>query len=237
METVISTMRVTCRVIVTLLILMLFPSISNGKMYGLFYGVNGDGLRCPENDVSDLASLYRSKGGNVILIRGNKINKYVVINNLKKQAMACTMNDILIFAYSGHGNNSLIMCGNTEYIPFYEIKQIISKSRARRKVLILDSCRSGSIADTNGLVKDKLTQVVVFTSSRGTQDSWETRGKRNSVFFTLLLKGLRGKADYNRDKKVTASELYKYVSRSSYLQNPTMKGRFSRDLVLSTIRK
>ena len=53
-------------------------------MYGLFYGVNSDGLRCPENDVSDLASLYRSKGGNVILIRGNKINKYVLINILKK---------------------------------------------------------------------------------------------------------------------------------------------------------
>lgn len=237
METVISTMRVTYRIIIIFLTLILFPSIINGKMYGLFYGVNSDGLRCPENDVSDLASLYRSKGGNVILIRGNKINKYVVINNLKKQAMACTMNDILIFAYSGHGNNDLIMCGNAEYIPFNEIKQIIAKSKARRKVLILDSCRSGSITDTNGLVKDKFTQVVVFTSSRRNQDSWEMRGKRNSVFFTLLLKGLRGKADYNRDKKVTASELYKYVSRSSYLQNPTMKGRFSRGLVLSTIRK
>lgn len=237
METVISTMRVMCRIIIIFLMLMLFPSITNGKMYGLFYGVNGDGLRCPENDVSDLASLYRSKGGNVILIRGNKIKKYVVINELKKQAMACTMNDILIFAYSGHGNNDLIICGNAEYMPFNEIKQIIAKSKARRKVLILDSCRSGSITDTNGLVKDKFTQVVVFTSSRRNQDSWEMRGKRNSVFFTSLLKGLRGKADYNHDKKVTASELYKYVSRSSYLQNPTMKGRFSRDMVLSTIRK
>ena len=129
------------------------------------------------------------------------------------------------------------MCGNNDYIPFGEIKSIIASSKARRKVIILDSCCSGSMSSTRGLVNDKCTQVIVFTSSRVNQYSWETLGSRNSMFFTYLLEGLRGKADYDNNKKVTASELYKYVSKSMRLQNPTMKGRFRKDMVLSTIRR
>ena len=45
---------------------LFFALNANAKMYGVFYGKNGDNLCCPQNDVTDLADLYRKNGGQVI---------------------------------------------------------------------------------------------------------------------------------------------------------------------------
>ena len=82
-------MKMMCKSFIVAILFILFPLISEGKMYGMFYGVNTEGLRCSENDVSDLASLYRSKGGNVILVRGNGVTREIVIKSLLRQAKSC----------------------------------------------------------------------------------------------------------------------------------------------------
>jgi uncharacterized caspase-like protein len=59
----------------------------------------------------------------------------------------------------------------------------------------------------------------------------------NGVFTTYLLRGLRGGADSDGDRKITAKELFKFVShdvkeRSKDKQHPVMWGKFDDDYVL-----
>lgn len=223
-----------------LFILALVLSLGvNAKMYGLFYGIDGDNLGCPENDVTDLAELYRKNGGQVILVRGDGVTRRNVLDGLKKQANACTPNDIIMFVYSGHGNNGYIQCGS-QWVNFSEIKRILSGCKARRKVVIIDACYSGSFVDQR---HGKLTgeNVIVLTSSRKNEESYETLGARNSHLFTALLDGLNGKADKNKDGMVVAKELHAYLRDNTdsflKLQHPTMKGRFNENTILYTYKR
>ena len=225
-----------------LIVLALFFALNvDAKMYGLFYGCDGNNdLSCPENDVTDLATLYRKNGGQVILVIGDGVTRNNVINGLKKQANACTPNDILIFVYSGHGNDGYIACGNS-HVNFSEIKSIMSASKAKRKVVILDACYSGSFADQkHGKLSGE--NVIVITSSRRNEESGEVRGSRNSCFFEAMFDAFSGKADGNDDGKITAKEMYDYThpifEGSRFMQqHPTMKGRFNDNTILYTYRK
>ena len=225
---------------ITLIIFALVLSLGiSAKMYGLFYGIDGDNLGCPENDVTDLAALYRKNGGQVILVRGDGVTRQNVLEGLKKQANACTSNDIIMFVYSGHGNNGYIQCG-TQSVSFSEIKRILSECAARRKVVIIDACFSGSFVDQR---HGKLVgeNVIVLTSSRKNEESYETMGARNSHLFTALLDGLNGKADKNRDGMVVAKELHNYLKTHTdqflSMQHPTMKGRFNENTILYTYKR
>lgn len=223
-----------------ILIFALLLSIgAQARMYGLFYGIDGDNLGCPENDVTDLADLYRKNGGQVILVRGDGVTRANVLNGLKKQAAACTPDDIIMFVYSGHGNNGYIQCG-WQHVNFSEIKSILSGCKARRKVVIIDACYSGSFADQR---HGKLTgeNVIVLTSSRKNEESYETKGARNSHLFTALIDGLKGKADKNKDGRVVAKELHEYLKNNTnkfiIMQHPTMRGRFNENTILYTYNK
>ena len=48
-------------------------------------------------------------------------------------------------------------------------------------------------------------------ASRSNELSWENQWLGNGFFSQAVLKGLRGKADANGDRKITVAELYKYV--------------------------
>lgn len=222
-----------------LAVLMLFSiDVCQAKMYGVFYATNGKDLNCPENDVTDLAKLYRERGGNVILIRGDGVTRKVVLSSIRKQVSYCNQNDIIMFAYSGHGNNGFIECGSNEIIKFSEIKHEMSLAKAKRKVLFIDACYSGSASDGGGLIQGNNddSNVLIFTASKSNQMSSEINGDRNSVFYSALLPGLEGKADKNNDGKVSAKEIYNYVKAHSLFQEPTMIGKFDENMTLATVR-
>lgn len=229
----------TYRIVATILLLGV-AMFANATMYGVFYGWNGDNLHCPENDVADLASLYRRNGGNVILIRGNGVNRQNVLGALRRQANAAKREDILIFAYSGHGNSGRIACGQGSSIAFKEIKKLFNSCRARRKVIIIDACLSGSFGKDGTLDIRNGDNVIAITSARQNESSFESSLDRNSIFFTKLLKGLKGKADDNDDGRITAKELYDYLKPSFFSiprQHCTMKGQFSDNMLLYTYNK
>ena len=227
------------RRIVTIALTLLVALSVDAKMYGLFYGIDCDGLECPENDVTDLAELYRKNGGQVILVRGDGVTRNNVLDGLKKQAAVCTPNDIIMFVYSGHGNDGYIQCGN-QHVNFSEIKSILSGCKARRKVVIIDACYSGSFTNQkHGKLLGE--NVIVLTSSRNNEESYETEGDRNSHLFTALIDGLKGKADTNKDGMVVAKELHNYLKNNTdkflHKQHPTMKGRFNENTILYTYKR
>ena len=60
---------------------------------------------------------------------------------------------------------------------------------------------------------------------------------QNSLFTAFLERGLRGGADTDRDRTITARELFTFVSegvrqRSGERQHPVMWGRFPDDMPL-----
>lgn len=113
----------------------------------------------------------------------------------------------------------------------------MSESRSRNKMMFIDACRSGGMRvdkETSGnAMKDaKNANVMLFLSSRNNENSIERQDMANGFFTTFLQKGLRGNADRNRDRTITAKELFDFVhagvSRlSGGKQHPVMWGKFN----------
>lgn len=206
-------------------------------MYGVFYGANIDGLECPENDMTDLAELYRKNNGNVLLLKGGGVTKQIVLDCLKTQSKQAKEGDILIFAYSGHGNDGIIQCGLDESISFGEIKNIVNISKAKRKVFIISSCYSGTFGKHGRVNIPSNGSVIAITASQPNEEAYEQALDRNSILFKHLLNGLKGKADENDDGRIVAKELYDYLSQKiKRIQHPMMVGKFNDSMLLYTYK-
>lgn len=60
---------------------------------------------------------------------------------------------------------------------------------------------------------------------------------KNGFFTEYLVKGLKGNADTNRDRKITTKELYDFVRcrvaiQSNGLQHPVMCGNFNDSTII-----
>ncbi|GMT47233.1 MAG: hypothetical protein IEMM0007_0799 [bacterium] len=100
----------------------------------------------------------------------------------------------------------------------------IGKLKAKSVTIVIDACFSGS-SEKGMVIKGispvflevdnpvmKVKNSVVFTSSTGRQiSSWYYK-KRHGLFTYYFLKGLRGAADADKDGKITAGEMEKYLS-------------------------
>jgi uncharacterized caspase-like protein len=102
----------------------------------------------------------------------------------------------------------------------------LEQCRARRQVLILDCCFSGSFAQTKGDMEVDLERRLVgasrgravLTASRAGEYSYEGTPLRGavgrSVFTAALVEGLRsGKADHDGDGYITVEDAYAYGCR------------------------
>ena len=78
-------------------------------------------------------------------------------------------------------------------------------------------------------------------SSKSEEVSLEDGGLRSGIFSYYLVRGLKGKADTNRDKIITIQELYDYVfyevqSYTAHAQTPTITGNFDKEMPVAVIR-
>jgi WD40 repeat protein len=121
-------------------------------------------------------------------------------------------------------------------VPLLDLKKALL-SLPSRVILVLDSSHAGVLSqavertsvDMSGLLRATLTEendVVVLTSSSGSEASYESDQFKKGVFTHALLEGLSGLADYDRDRFVFVRELELYLSRrvpqlTSGRQHPT----------------
>jgi hypothetical protein len=147
--------------------------------------------------------------------------------------------DVFIY-YSGHGAPDIndkraffvpvdchpgdVRINGYELDLFYEN---LSKIKARSITIAIDACFSGGsqagmlinnaspigIATSNPVLNNDA--VTIFVSSTGDQISSWYPEKKHGLFTYFFLKGLRGAADENLDKQITASELFSFVSDQS----------------------
>ena len=102
-------------------------------------------------------------------------------------------------------------------------------------MVFADACFSGKMRQSKQR-GDKYSSldVMFFLSSRTSEPSLETPFS-NSLFTIFLERGLRGGADTNLDRTLTARELYDFVHKgvveaTENRQHPVMWGNFSDDM-------
>lgn len=200
-------------------------------------------LLLPEKDAKAIAELYQTKTENVILITGRYATKERVMNAIQSQFSRATASDEIIFSFSGHGFPGGIcpydIKNEKDGISYKEIVNLFKQSRAKKKIIFADACFSGGLR-TSGKPNNqavKKADVLLFLSSRSGETSIESPFMSNGFFTTYLLRGLRGGADADRNRRITARELFTYVStcvkdKSNDKQHPVMWGRFKDDFVV-----
>lgn len=235
---------------IILLVCFIFPFNAKSEIYVVVVGIsdyaNISNLRLPEQDAKALAELYRKKTKHVILITGRYATKERILQSLSAQFSRADEDDMIVFSFSGHGYPGGICPYDmnkqqSSGIAYKEIRSILKKSRAKCKIVFADACFSGGMRANKGqdshCSDDEDSSVLLFLSSRGGETSIESPFMVNGFFTTYLLRGLRGGADENLDRKITAKELFDFVhqgveKKSNYKQHPVMWGKFDENWVL-----
>ena len=203
---------------------MLFATNAQAKIYLVAVGISdypgvANDLTLPANDAKTIAWLY-SQNSHVkySLLLNSDATKDRIVKAMSKLYSEATANDIVVFFFSGHGY----------------------PGGCKNKMIFADACYAGKIRTNgrnsqNSMASAKKANVMLFLSSRSNEMSIERRDMKNGFFTTYLVQGLRGGADANRDRTITAKELFTYVHSgviklSRNMQHPVMWGKFSNDM-------
>lgn len=238
---------------ILLILAALFFSVAGcyaQKTYLVAVGLNNyesgeNPLPCSINDARSISKFFNDyNNSEVFMLKDANATRDHILRVLKAQFAKSTEADEIIFAYSGHGfDGGITGYGIDEVVFCSEIQKIMRDSKARRKVMFINSCHSGSFSKKYGDdprargYKGDNSNVMLYLSSRADEYSWESSQMRNSFFFNRLLQALRGAADANGDNKVTARELFNYVNEKVIydthdVQHPQMYGKFPDDMVV-----
>jgi uncharacterized caspase-like protein len=144
--------------------------------------------------------------------------------------------DAVVLYFSGHGTPGALAC-HDGLLTYQHIFKMLKGCKANKKMIIADACFSGKMRTTRQQSNNYNSQnVMLFLSSRTNETSQETKFK-NSLFTIFLERGLRGGADKNRDRQITARELYDFVHKgvieaSDNKQHPVMWGKFDNNMTI-----
>ncbi len=233
------------RTMFLVLILALVPSIGQAKIYLLSVGISDypgtkHDLRLPHNDAATMQWLYKQNTqAKVCLLMNNKAKVKAVKKALRKMVSLATEDDIVVMFFSGHGVKGGLVCYDG-FLLYRDIYSAMGECKSKNKMIFADACFSGAMrqkespSSQNGN-NHKDSNVMLFLSCRSNEISIETPKMTNGFFTYALQHGLRGGADKNRDRIITAKELFDYVSakvkeESNDLQHPVMWGKFSDDM-------
>ena len=111
-------------------------------------------------------------------------------------------------------------------IPSRELMRLLTTIPAMKIFLILDSCRTGTVVEAmeghafdDAVGRKALRRIArvggihVLAASRADEDAVELPEVSHGALTFLLLEGMRGKADVNRDRQVTVREIVGYATR------------------------
>lgn len=214
-------------------------------------------LPCSTNDAKAVSHFFNDyNGSRVFMLLDENATRDHILKVLSTEFAKSTPDDEIIFVFSGHGVPGGLTTYETQdmnsVITYNEIQNIMKSSKARRKIILAMACYSGGLNlannnnnnnNTNNKRKKKTekTSVMLYTSSRSDEPSWENLLMKNSYFISRVLQALKGAADINKDRKVTARELFNYVNPAVIRdtdgqQHPQMWGNFDDSMVVVYVK-
>lgn len=140
--------------------------------------------------------------------------------------------EIALFYFAGHGcalDTGGYLCPSDaatgdDGIPLAEVLTLAANSKARNKVLLLDSCNSGAAAESQHAphVSELPEGMTVLTAA--TADQYAKEDDRGGVFTTLLVDALQGAAA-NLVGDITPGSVYAHIDQSlgPWQQRPVFK--------------
>lgn len=229
---------------------------TTGQRYAVVVGVSryqfaGPGLpnlQYADRDASDFRDFLTSADGgnfprdNIKFLLNEDATSQNVLSALRTFLTKPRPQDVVIVYFAGHGSpdpndprNLYLLTYDTKpddmggtAIPMTELPKIVSEVvKARRTILIADTCHSSGItgrrgsAGSNNLVNEYMRAIsstgqraVITASDVGEKSQEDSRwGGGHGVFTYFLLSGLKGEADINHDGTVTTGELFQFVQR------------------------
>ena len=232
-------MKLRCAIILLLLICVV--SIQ-AKTYVVCVGIANypgkvNDLRISDNDAQTIANIFRvTKDASVNVLVNENATQSALQNTMQTAFANAQSNDAVILYFSGHGTPGALVCYDG-LLTYQRIFNIMRNCKANRKIIIADACYSGKMRTTNQKSNSyDSKKVMLFLSSRTNEVSQETKFK-NSLFTIFLERGLRGGADKNKDRNITARELFDFVhdgviEASSNKQHPVMWGKFDNNMTI-----
>jgi hypothetical protein len=188
-----------------------------------------------------------------------------ILHNLRQVVGAAEADDVIVLYYSGHGDyddesDTSYLVAHDGYrrmladtaIPVSMIRTVLEESKARAKVLILDSCHSGADLGkaateiSPGFIERVFAQargLVVLSSCAKGQLSYQWKERERSVFTHYLVEALDGGSDLGEKGFVTVQDAQLYVTdqvkrwgvAKNLIQTPTYEASLSGDIVLTLL--
>lgn len=223
------------RILFIFFALMLFAGIANGRTYALILGVSNyqdeNSVQWTTASAKKFAELMKKATKDVSILTSRNVNTTNVMSKLNAIAKQAQKGDKIVLFYSGHGlEGGLYMFDGV--LTYDEIISALSASKATEKYCFIEACHSGSVAGSQPnsekwQSKAKTNNIAFFTGCRPDESSYVDPIIGAGVFSQGLIKGLRGKADKNRDKQISVLELFEYaykdvVNRKNSQQHPQL---------------
>lgn len=220
-------------------------SISAQKLYVVSIGIADykdpqiNDLRWTETDVASFNKVMKSHTNEVYSLLGNQATHANVYSQIRNVFAKAKPKDTVILYFSGHGYPGGFCCYDMSQkgggLKYTEIARLFRECQADNKMVFADACFSGGLrkskkqSDTSNTIRN--VDVMFFLSSRTNETSQEMIEGPNGQFTRFLVRGLGGGADKNRDKRITAKELYDFVhegvkTATADKQHPVMWGQF-----------
>lgn len=236
-----------------LLVLLNVAGVVSARVYLVSAGVSdyskfpgrANNLNLPVKDAKDVADLYASKTSvDYALLLNSEATKSRILKAMKKVFAMAGPNDAVVFYFSGHGYPGGF-CAYDGKLSFAEVRKAMALSKCKSKMIFADTCQSGGMraeaeSTNSATAAAKKGSVMLFLSSRTNENSIERPTMSNGLFTAFLLAGLRGSADANGNGRITAKEIFDYVSKkvieeSSGKQHPVMWGNFNNNMIVMTL--
>jgi len=240
-----------------LILLLVLPLSVQGKIYAVFVGVSEyeqpySNLTYCDSDAIEMYEMFKeyTPPERMKLLTDKQATHDSIVYYAKQLFLQAQPEDIVIFHFSGHGNKDVFFA-HDKVLYFRDLEEIFKECKADRKLIFADACFSGTLrqpgnkADsgnkTNSGNQNTEKGVLLFLSSRSDQSSSESSDIKEGVFTYFLLAGLRGDADANKDRYITARELFDFVNpkvkeRSNGQQVPVMWGKFDENMIILKLK-
>ena len=196
------------------LLLLMAVTVADAKVYLVSVGIadypgTENDLNLPVRDAKTVTWLYtKNTSVDFALLQDEQATKERIVAAMRKVYRRAGVNDMVVLFYSGHGYQGGF-CAYDGNLSYGEVRKAMAVSNCQNKMIFADACfsgdmRTGEHSSQSAVSAAKNANVMLFLSLRSNETSAERPSMKNGFFTTYLQKGMRGGADKNRDRIITA---------------------------------